>query len=151
MNELLYVREVPDSPSHGVPGNHLTYFIVPSLILFHHSKNIFHSINFTPTYATFSSSVKLSVSVSVTVSFSLSLSVSLSLHILLPRLSVFSCFSLSGDLGVVSTVCSPQLLQYVTKYVSAAQWLYLARLPAPHDNNEWSSWFLTRLVKDKGW
>ena len=72
MNELLYVREVPDSPSPGVPGNHLTYFIVPSLILFHHTKNIFHSINFTPTYASFSSSAKLSVSVSVSVTLSLS-------------------------------------------------------------------------------
>ena len=58
---------------------------------------------------------------------------------------------MAGDTGVVSTPCNHRLLCHAYEYVSAAQWLYLAKLPAPHDNNEWSSWYLSRLVKQQGW
>jgi hypothetical protein len=30
-------------------------------------------------------------------------------------------------------------------------WLYMARLPKPHDDNEWSSWYLVHLVRREGW
>ena len=105
------VSEVPNS-NFSLPGNRLTYFIVSSLILFHHTKNIFHSINFTPTYASFSSSAKLSVSVSVSfpvsVSVSVSLSLSLSSHIITPPLCLLLLLTLrrsgcSGDCMLSST------------------------------------------------
>ena len=29
-------------------------------------------------------------------------------------------------------------------YLNVAQWLYLARLPSPHDDADWSSWYLSK-------
>jgi hypothetical protein len=39
------------------------------------------------------------------------------------------------------------LLEYVAQFVSPAQWLYGAALPAPHDSSDWSSWYLSNLLK----
>lgn len=55
-----------------------------------------------------------------------------------------------GDPGVVNGKCSIKLLEYAKRYVGPAHWLYIARLPPPHDNNEWSSWYLSRLIKKQG-
>jgi hypothetical protein len=53
--------------------------------------------------------------------------------------------------GVLSYDCPNEVVEYVSRYLSAAQWLYNSSLPAPHSSNEWSSWYLSRLVSRQKW
>jgi hypothetical protein len=53
--------------------------------------------------------------------------------------------------GVVSISCPTLLIDHLGSYLAAMQWLYAATLPAPHDDNDWSSWYLSRLVAEDGW
>jgi hypothetical protein len=53
--------------------------------------------------------------------------------------------------GVLCPHCPYGVVDYVSKYISAAEWLYLANLPQPHNTMEWASWYLTKLVKRQGW
>jgi hypothetical protein len=47
--------------------------------------------------------------------------------------------------------CPPSLLQFMSDYASVAQWLYLCSVPAPRNGNDWSSWYLSQLIKPRGW
>jgi hypothetical protein len=53
--------------------------------------------------------------------------------------------------GILSYDCPYEVIDYVSRYVSAAQWLYNSYLPAPHNGNEWSSWALSRQVSRQKW
>eukprot|EP01038_Epipyxis_sp_PR26KG_P012442 gene12442-16687_t len=53
--------------------------------------------------------------------------------------------------GVLSNQCPLNILKFVSKYVTAAQWLYVSNLPAPHDNSEWGSWYLSLLLAKQEW
>eukprot|EP01037_Dinobryon_pediforme_P040431 gene40431-49549_t len=53
--------------------------------------------------------------------------------------------------GVLCPHCPYGVVDYVSKYISAAEWLYLANLPQAHNTMEWASWYLTKLVKRQGW
>ncbi len=53
--------------------------------------------------------------------------------------------------GVLASECPLHVLEYISRFVSPAQWLYTAVLPAPHDNNDWSSWYLGNMIKHQGW
>lgn len=57
----------------------------------------------------------------------------------------------AGSPGVIQPDCPPALLQYVNRYAPAANWLYAASLPKPHDDVEWSNWYLGRVVAGEGW
>jgi hypothetical protein len=57
----------------------------------------------------------------------------------------------SGSPGVLQAECPPDLLRYVNRYAPAANWLYAASLPKPHDEVEWSNWYLGRIVAGDGW
>lgn len=50
----------------------------------------------------------------------------------------------NGD--VLSLSCPLHVLEYVSKYVGPAQWLYIATLPAPYDDGKWTNWYLSRLI-----
>jgi hypothetical protein len=56
-----------------------------------------------------------------------------------------------GSPGVLQPVCPPTLLRYLNRYAPAANWLYAASLPKPHDEVEWSNWYLGRIVAGEGW
>jgi len=62
----------------------------------------------------------------------------------------YSGYDLLDD-GVIRATCPPDLLHYAGKYFSCSQWLYASLLPSPHDDTEWSAWYLTRLVSRQGW
>lgn len=53
--------------------------------------------------------------------------------------------------GVLLSSCPLPVLQYVSQYVSAAQWLYISRLPSPHEGNDWNSWYLAKMIARQGW
>jgi hypothetical protein len=53
--------------------------------------------------------------------------------------------------GVLASDCPLHVLEYISRFISPAQWLYTAVLPAPHDNNDWSSWYLSNMIKHQGW
>lgn len=57
----------------------------------------------------------------------------------------------SGDEGVLESHCPVELIDLGGQYLSAAQWLYSANLSPPHDNNAFSTWYLSRLVSRQGW
>lgn len=56
-----------------------------------------------------------------------------------------------GEPGIISSRCPERLLQYVSHYASAAQWLYCATLPEPHDEVVWSDWYLCRILRRENW
>ena len=56
-----------------------------------------------------------------------------------------------GDVGLVATSCSEELLDLVGRYTGVAQWMYCAVLPEPHISNDWSAWFLSRVIGVDGW
>lgn len=56
-----------------------------------------------------------------------------------------------GQTGVLLSRCPPAVIDYVCQYISAAEWLYVACLPSPHDTMEWSTWYLGRLVRRQHW
>jgi hypothetical protein len=51
------------------------------------------------------------------------------------------------DSTVLSATCPTELLDYVNKFVTPAQWLYIATLPAPYDDSKWNSWYLSRVIQ----
>ena len=53
--------------------------------------------------------------------------------------------------GVLMAQCPPEVVDYVARYVSAAQCLYTAALPPPHQTNDWSSWFLAKTFARQQW
>ena len=54
--------------------------------------------------------------------------------------------------GVLSSSCPQELLDYVGSYMGPAQWLYSAMgLPHPHSSDDWTHWYLSRLVGVQGW
>jgi hypothetical protein len=53
--------------------------------------------------------------------------------------------------GVLLTHCPNPVLDYISQYVSAAQWLYLCALPPPHDSVQWSAWFLSKVLHRQRW
>lgn len=56
-----------------------------------------------------------------------------------------------GDIGVISSSCPQSLVDYAGRYISIAQCLYACSLPAPHNKADWSSWYLTCLLRRQGW
>jgi len=53
---------------------------------------------------------------------------------------------------VLAEQCPQALLDYAGSYMGPAQWLYSAMgLPSPHESDEWSRWYLSRLVGVQGW
>eukprot|EP00603_Paraphysomonas_imperforata_P006995 CAMPEP_0114424922 /NCGR_PEP_ID=MMETSP0103-20121206/6954_1 /TAXON_ID=37642 ORGANISM="Paraphysomonas imperforata, Strain PA2" /NCGR_SAMPLE_ID=MMETSP0103 /ASSEMBLY_ACC=CAM_ASM_000201 /LENGTH=672 /DNA_ID=CAMNT_0001593711 /DNA_START=38 /DNA_END=2053 /DNA_ORIENTATION=+ len=57
----------------------------------------------------------------------------------------------AGDIGVIAEKCPMDILDYVGRYAAPAQWLYSAKLPEPHDEDDWTSWYLSRIVSKDGW
>lgn len=53
--------------------------------------------------------------------------------------------------SVLCPHCPYGVMAYLARYVSAAEWLYHTQLPSPHNTMEWSSWYLTKLVRRQGW
>eukprot|EP01034_Spumella_vulgaris_P032631 gene32631-40264_t len=53
--------------------------------------------------------------------------------------------------GVLLPECPLKILQYISGFISPAQWLYVSCLPAPHNSNDWSSWYLSRIIRRQGW
>jgi hypothetical protein len=47
--------------------------------------------------------------------------------------------------------CPLSLIQYLSDYASIAQWLYLSEVPNPRSGNDWSSWYLSQLIRQRGW
>lgn len=56
-----------------------------------------------------------------------------------------------GDMGVIAEKCPYDILDYVGRYAAAAEWLYSSKLPEPHDEDNWSSWYFSRIVGKEGW
>lgn len=56
-----------------------------------------------------------------------------------------------GIEGVISAVCPEFFLKELFHYAPAAQWLYESVLPSPHDEVEWSNWYLTCIVRRERW
>ena len=56
-----------------------------------------------------------------------------------------------GQAGVLSAEAPLGLLDWIGDYMGAASLLYMSRLHKPHSGNEWSEWYLSRIVKDEGW
>ena len=54
-------------------------------------------------------------------------------------------------MGIINSRCPERLLQYASHYAPAAQWLYCATLPEPHDEVAWSNWYLCRILKRENW
>jgi hypothetical protein len=52
---------------------------------------------------------------------------------------------------LLSADCSEELLDRIGRHLDFGQFLYIACLPAPHNGNDWSSWYLTKLVRRSGW
>jgi len=53
--------------------------------------------------------------------------------------------------GVLVSECPVEVLEYISRYVSPAQFLYTSFLPPPHDNNDWSSWYLSKMIARQEW
>eukprot|EP01031_Cornospumella_fuschlensis_P034177 gene34177-41371_t len=56
-----------------------------------------------------------------------------------------------AKIGVLAQECPVSVLDYINLYVSAAQFLYIAKLPPPHSENDWSSWYLNKMVRRQRW
>lgn len=56
-----------------------------------------------------------------------------------------------GDVGVVSPNCSWELLELAGAYAGPAMWMYNCYLPSPKNTNDWSCWFLSRIVAVDHW
>lgn len=54
------------------------------------------------------------------------------------------------DQGIISETCSTELLDHIGAYAGIAQWMYNCQLPAPHSANDWSSWYLSKLIGQVG-
>lgn len=65
----------------------------------------------------------------------------------LPRSLIYS----AERKGVLCPAAPHWLLDYVAQYLSPAQWLYLCRLPPPHEDTDWSSWYLSKIVSRQGY
>jgi hypothetical protein len=63
----------------------------------------------------------------------------------------FGPFTRTEEQHLLSSECSEELLDRIGRYFDFAQFLYIAALPAPHHNQEWSSWYLAKLVRRQGW
>lgn len=48
--------------------------------------------------------------------------------------------------GVIAESCPEGVLEYLGTYVDKADCLYSSNLPAPHDTNDWNSWYLSRIT-----
>lgn len=57
----------------------------------------------------------------------------------------------SKEPGVIMQNCPDEVLSYIRRYVTPAHWLYVSSLPPPHDDNDWSCWYLSRIIKPQGW
>lgn len=53
--------------------------------------------------------------------------------------------------GVLFSECPQEVLNHVCAYLSPAQWMYHSSLPPPHEQNDWGSWYLSQLIRKKGW
>lgn len=54
--------------------------------------------------------------------------------------------------GVLMQDCPHEVIDYISRYVSPAQWLYTSKLPPPHsDDNEWCSWYLSKMIRRQQW
>lgn len=53
--------------------------------------------------------------------------------------------------GVLLQSCPLPVLTYVSQYISPSQWLYISRLPPPHEGNDWSAWYLSKMILRQGW
>lgn len=54
--------------------------------------------------------------------------------------------------GVLAQQCPVEILNYINRYISGAEWLYSSQLPPPHDsNNDWSAWYLSRMITKQKW
>ena len=51
------------------------------------------------------------------------------------------------DSAVLSATCPIELLEYISEFVTPAQWLYIATLPSPYNDSKWTSWYLSRLIQ----
>lgn len=67
----------------------------------------------------------------------------------IPRKVVFSEAGKDTEGAVLSASCPKELLEYVHEFVSPAQWLYIAKLPSPHDDDKWNSWYLSRIISSQ--
>ena len=56
-----------------------------------------------------------------------------------------------GDVGVMSPNCSWELLDLVGAYAGPAMWMYNCQLPSPKNTNDWTCWFLSRIVAVDNW
>ena len=53
--------------------------------------------------------------------------------------------------GVVTPSADLALLDLLGSYVGPAGYLYHSILPAPHEDNKWSEWYLSEISRDDGW
>lgn len=53
--------------------------------------------------------------------------------------------------GVLFPECPLPVLEYVSSYLSAAQWMYMSSLPPPHQDADWGSWYLGQIIRRQGW
>eukprot|EP01040_Poterioochromonas_malhamensis_P005389 gene5389-5781_t len=53
--------------------------------------------------------------------------------------------------GVLMSECPVEAIEYVSRYISAAQFLYSSVLPPPHNDNDWSSWYLSKMISRQKW
>jgi len=56
-----------------------------------------------------------------------------------------------GQLGVIDDACPLELLDWIGEFLGPASYLYTSRMSKPHQANEWSEWYLSKLVRRDGW
>jgi hypothetical protein len=56
-----------------------------------------------------------------------------------------------GDEGIVDSPCGEDLLDLCGRYAGVAQWMYNCQLPSPNTGNDWSCWYLSRLIRIDSW
>jgi hypothetical protein len=53
--------------------------------------------------------------------------------------------------GVLISETPMEVIDYLSRYISPAQWLYTSSLPPPHSNNDWSAWYLSKMISRQQW
>lgn len=53
--------------------------------------------------------------------------------------------------GLLTASCPDSVLHYLRRFVAPAQWLYISLLPSPHHTVDWSSWYMSHIIKRQGW
>lgn len=59
-------------------------------------------------------------------------------------------FRLSDDIATMPNA-SHELLDFITPYFGPANWLYKIKLPGVHASEEWTRWYLQKVLSRDGW